>query len=184
MGDAAKFVNVTMVRDNLEGFPACDLPAGYSFHMYRPGDEADFDRVWLEADTLGQVSEGLFEEKFREHIEEVPRRMMFLSDESSRAVGTVTAWFNDDFEGARWGVVHWVAVVESHQGRGLARPLLSRCLRRLKALGHEHAYLITQTVRLPAINLYLSFGFEPLVKTDDDRADWRKIHEALAAIER
>ena len=51
MGETPKFVNVTMVRENLEGFPACDLPAGYSFRMYRPGDEADFDRVlrhWAE----------------------------------------------------------------------------------------------------------------------------------------
>lgn len=184
MGETPKFVNVTMVRENLEGFPACDLPAGYSFRMYRPGDEADFERVWLEADSFCQAREGLFEEQFAKQIEVVPERMMFLLDEGSRAVGTVTAWFNDDFEGARWGVVHWVAVVEGRQGRGLARPLLSQCLRRLKALGHEHVCLITQTVRLPAINLYLSFGFEPFVRTDDDRANWRKIHEALAAIER
>jgi len=179
-----KLVNVTMTRANLDDIPQYPLPEPYTIRLYREGDEAEFERIWLSADVQGQAYRGLFEKEFRGRIDQVPARMLFLADGRGEPAGTATAWFNDDWEGGRWGVVHWVAIHPAHQGKGLSRPLMTRVLERMKELGHDRAYLITQTVRLPAINLYLSFGFEPFIKTAEDEKNWREVRENLARISR
>jgi hypothetical protein len=53
---------------------------------------------------------------------------------------------------------------------------MAAILKRLKELGHTRAYLVTQTVRLPAISLYLGLGFKPLVKTEEEKAHWKGVH--------
>ena len=184
MSEKPRLVNITMVRENLDDLPEYELPKPYSFRLYQAGDEKTFDDVWIAADKEGQAREGLFEREFRANIDAVGERMCFLLDGEGRPVGTGTAWFNDDFEGTRWGVVHWVAMVPPHQGRALAKPLMSVILKRLGELGHDRVYLVTQTVRLPAINLYFGFGFEPFVKTPQDRENWRKVRENLAKLSR
>jgi ribosomal protein S18 acetylase RimI-like enzyme len=92
-----------------------------------------------------------------------------------QAIGTATAWFKDNFEGRRFGRVHWVAIVPEYQGRGLAKPLMSTICRRLQELGHDCAYLTTSTARLPAINLYRRFGFEPLIRTPEEADIWKRL---------
>ena len=75
--------------------------------------------------------------------------------------------------------VHWVAIVPDHQGKGLAKPLLTAICNRLVEIGHDRAYLTTNTVRLPAINLYLAYGFEPEIDTDEDRRVWDGVLKEL-----
>lgn len=74
-------------------------------------------------------------------------------------VATATAWLNDGYATPEYGRVHWVAVHSAHQGRGLARPLLSAVCYRLKDLGYTKAYLTTSTERAVAMRLYRQFGF-------------------------
>jgi hypothetical protein len=66
--------------------------------------------------------------------------------------------------------------------------MLGACLVRMKTLGHVRAMLGTQTVRIPAINLYLSAGFVPEIADEADRAAWAEVarkldHPALRTIE-
>jgi GNAT superfamily N-acetyltransferase len=175
-----RLVGITMVRETLDDIPEFALPPGHSFRLYTEGDEKTFDDVWLDADALGQAEPGLFEKEFRANIGAVPERMYFVVGPDGTAIATATAWFNDDFEGARWGVVHWVAVRRAYQGRGLSKPLISRVLSRMKELGHDKAYLITQTARLPAISLYMKFGFEPFIKKAEDAGNWKEVRANLA----
>lgn len=179
-----KLVSITMVRATLEDIAEFAPPSGYSFRLYADGDGGVFDDIWLDADTCGQAEVGLFEKEFHARIDAVPDRMLFMLDPAGRAVATATAWFNDDFEGDRWGVVHWVAVRRALQGRGLAKPLISRVLERLRELGHDKVYLVTQTVRLPAISLYMKFGFEPFIRNDEDANNWKEVRANLARISR
>jgi len=181
MSEKPKLVNITMVRDNLDDVRDYPLPRPYKIRLYRPGDEKAFDEIWLAADEFGQARTGLFQAEFGGKLDEVPRRMFFILDGAGKPVGTATAWFNDkfDYDGKPYGVVHWVAIVPDQQGKGLAKPLMSTVLKRMKELGHVRALLVTQTVRLAAINLYLGFGFKPLVKNADDARAWREVRDAL-----
>ena len=43
----------------------------------------------------------------------------------------------------------------------------------------SHRAQSTSTRRIPAINLYLSFGFVPLVQNDEERRAWQGIRERL-----
>jgi len=98
-----------------------------------------------------------------------------LCDAQGEAIGTATAWFNNDYYGQPYGQLHWVAIVPEAQGQGLAKPLLSIVLNRMAELGHTRCYLGTSTARIPAINLYCKFGFVPHVRNADDLAVWREM---------
>ena len=95
-------------------------------------------------------------------------------------MGTATAWFDENHRGRPFGRVHWVAVVPENQGCGLSKPLLSRVCSALRELGHEDAYLTTSTVRVPAIRLYMQFGFVPEINSEEDTRVWGEMEKYLA----
>ena len=72
-----------------------------------------------------------------------------------------------------------MAIIPSMQGRGLAKPLLTVVCNRLRDLHHQRAYLITGTARIPAIKLYLKFGFVPDIQSEQDAEAWRSIQAKL-----
>ena len=148
-----------MVRERLERFPEFPLPAGFSIRWYQAGDEEVWLQIHRSAERLQSVTPELFGQQFGSDAALLSERQCYLVATGGEAIGTATAWFNDDFEGARFGRVHWVAVTPDYQGRGLARPLLTAVCRRLQDLGHDRAYLTTSAARVAAIKLYRRFGF-------------------------
>lgn len=94
-------------------------------------------------------------------------------------IGTATAWFDNDHNGLPCGRLHWVAMVPKLQGQGLAKPLLTTVCQRLRELGHTRAYLTTSSERIPAINLYLGFGFAPEIKDLHDSELWDDIQRRI-----
>jgi GNAT superfamily N-acetyltransferase len=113
---------------------------------------------------------------------------MFLVDPTYSDIGTITAWNDGEIEGRDIGRIHWVAIVREAQGRGLAKPMLSAAIDVLQTLGYTEAWLWTGTAPIEMwpqidnspgtppitpINLYRSFGFEPYLRNDADRATWR-----------
>ena len=178
---ASGLVNVRMVRENLEGVPPYELPEGYGLRWYVPGDEETWVRIHLEADGYTESSLALLAEEFGGDTEELKTRQYYLCDGAGRAFGTATAWMDEDYGGLRWGVVHWVAILPGMQGRGLAKPLMTAVLKRMRELGEERAYLVTATVRVAAINLYRAFGFAPEVRSAEDLALWKGLERELKA---
>lgn len=175
-----EYVCLTMVRESLGELPAYALPAPFSFRWYRPGDE----RLWREiqacADEYNDIAPELFESQFGGDVASLAERQCFLLDADGRAAGTATAWFDRDYDGLEAGRVHWVAIVPRMQGRGLAKPLLAAVCRRLRDLGHRRAYLTTAPERIPAIGLYLKFGFTPVVRGEPEAAAWEGVRERLS----
>jgi len=165
-----------MIRENLDNIPEFDLPAGYSIQWYRPGHEKQWQAIQLLADEYNRVTPGLFEEQFGTDTQLLSERQCFLLDSEENIVGTATAWL--DIQGEKSpGRIHWVAIAPQQQGKGLAKPLLTIICKRLKQLGHSKAYLTTQTVRIPAINLYAKFGFTPVIDSEREKEIWEKLRK-------
>ena len=67
----------------------------------------------------------------------------------------------------------------AYQGRGLGKAALAFALERLSHW-HERAFLDTSTARLPALKMYLDFGFAPdRTHGPDALRAWRGVRAAL-----
>jgi GNAT superfamily N-acetyltransferase len=172
-----------MVRQSLADLPEFAVPAGFALRWHAPGDAANWLRIWQAADAYQAITPDRFEREFGPDPSLWAERQCFLCDASGAAVGTATAWFDDDYFGRRCGRVHWVAVRPPFQGRGLSKPLLAATCRRLRELGHDCAYLVTETVRLPAIRLYWQFGFRPDLRTGEDFSRWREVQRQMTGLD-
>src|SRR5260221_2101466 len=142
---------LVMIRRDLENIPEFPAPAGFVLRWYQPGDEASWLAIHKLADHYNQITPELFVHQFGTDPPLLAKRQCFLLDSSGHAIGTASAWFDDNFDGDRIGRVHWVALVPQYQGRKLSKPLMTAVCRRLRELRHNRAYLMTLAVRETAI---------------------------------
>lgn len=173
---------VQMILDPVPVIPAFLLPSYLRLRMYRPGDECHWLHIHHLADTFQEVTLEHFEVEFFYATEELPRRQFYLETTAGDVIGTGTAWFDPQYKGGHFGRIHWVAIVPEYQGRGLAKPLMTALLNRHHELGEDRVYLTTSTARLPAICLYLKFGFIPDIVTDLDLHAWGLVAQHLPVI--
>jgi len=171
--------SINLYREHLTLIPRHRLPAGYSFRWYQPGDEALWVEIYSKAEKYIKITEELFWKEFGEDKPGLQQRMCFVLDDQQRGIGTAAAWFDKNYFGADSGRVHWVAIVPEAQGKGLAKPLMTIILQKMRKLGHHRSYLVTSSARIPAINLYLKFGFVPEIRHEEDLAVWQGIQDYL-----
>lgn len=171
-------VPVRMIRPNLANIPDYALPSSYRIRPYQAGDEAAWTRIHLQADQYNTFPPTRFEQEFGRDLKRLAERQFYLCDASGTPIGTATAW-DKIYNGQLYGRVHWVAIIPAMQGQGLAKPLMTTVCRRLGDLQHVRAYLSTSTARLPAICLYLKFGFRPEIKSKQDVQSWRQVRDRL-----
>jgi GNAT superfamily N-acetyltransferase len=170
---------IMMVRQDLDDIPPYPLPASYSFRGYKPGDEALWRQIQTAADRYNEITPELFEREFGTDPVRLAERQLYLCEGEGQPVGTSTAWVDEHFQDPTYGRIHWVAILPAWQGQGLAKPLLSLTCQRLKALGHQRVYLTTESARIPALNLYLKFGFKPFITSSPEEQLWRDLAEQL-----
>ena len=173
-------VPVAMRREDLVEFPQYELPPGFAFRRYRSGDEKVWTDIWTRSDRYGMIDAGVFRREFGTNEAVLAERQHFMLDPTGVEIGTVTAWLPDGAHGPDSGRVHWVAIVPEMQGKGLANPLMTMVLTRLRELGHARANLYTESVRKVAIRLYLKFGFLPEVRSEKERLAWREVRDCIA----
>ncbi len=169
--------SVRMIRPHLNDIPQVHCPDGYSIRPLRVEEGAVWSDIVLDAEPWLELSTDLFTNEFSHDLSSVPERCFFVVDGNDTPVGTISAWYKE-LDGHNYGLVHWVAVRPPHQGKGLGKAGLSFALQKL-ALWHERAMLGTQSKRLPAISLYLNFGFLPDLEEPAAVADWRLLKEQL-----
>jgi len=169
---------ISMLRDNLENIPVHELPVGYTMRPYRTGDIQHWLDLHVPLFEDGDIDEELFRRDYG-HDETVLSERMFFMQYGDIVMGSISAWFGDEKRDVDLGRIHWVVLQDKYQGRGLSKPLLAFALNKLKQLGHTKAYLTTHADLIPAINLYLQFGFEPEIHGEEDKQIWESVFESL-----
>ena len=179
-------IPVIMLLEDLTKLPNFKLPEGYSIRKYREGDQ----QLWAEVETAaGEFTDSQkgieqFKIEFEKYPEELKQRFLMLENEKGKSIGTSMGWFDDNFFRAGYGRVHWVSIHPDYQGKGLAKPLVSKTMEIIKER-HTKAYLTTQTASYKAIKIYLDFGFSPYLKDETYQKAWKLVaqhlkHPALA----
>ena len=172
-------ISIRMQRVHLDEIPDAPLPDGLHFRYYQPGDREAWVALYDAAESIAEISCELFDKEFYGDEDALSKRMVFIYNDANDFVATSTAWYDDQDHNDALGRVHWVAMHPDYQGRGLAKPLLSETLRALKTCGHSSAYLMTSTSRIPALSLYMRYGFEPQIRNEEDIVAWRTCMPAL-----
>ncbi|GAA4254641.1 hypothetical protein GCM10022255_060080 [Dactylosporangium darangshiense] len=163
---------IMMIRPNLDDLPPSELPEPYTIRWHRDGDAQHWMTIKSASDMHHQAPPDYYERMYDAHPDSLGQRQAFLCEPSGKPVGTVTAWWFENVDDPSLGKVNWMLIAPQAQGRGLSKPLLVACCARLAALGHTRAALYTLTQRIPAINLYRSFGFVPLIRHPADVQAW------------
>ena len=177
-----RYIDLLLERMNLDDIPEYPLPEGYRFVFYQPGDRDAWIEIEQSAKELQDYGHGVRTwQRYYGGVEDtLTDRMIFIENPQGEKAATATAYYdaNGDLPPER-GQVHWVAVRRDHQGKGLARPLISQVLKVMKQRGHTQAMLHTQTTTWVAVKLYLNFGFRPIPENAETNRDGWRIIKAL-----
>ena len=168
-------MNIDMIRESLEDLPNYPPIPGFPIVTYEPGFEKAWLDIHLAADNWNTFDESTFAGQFGTNYSLIRARQRYVQSPESVLVATATAWFDGVRpDSAAPGLIHWLAVHPEYQGKGLSKPLLLSVCRLLRDLGHETVVLRTSILRPVAVNLYLLFGFLPVLKTDAEKRNWDK----------
>jgi beta-glucuronidase len=167
-----------MVRPNLDDIPHAPFPKGFGIRPMRLGEGAMWVDIERDAEPYYPIADDLFAREFGRDPQATQWRSFLVVNDKGVAVGTVSAWYNRDYHGQDHGVIHWIAIRPAYQGLGLGKAALAYALHQLNKW-HERCYLITQSRRLPAIHMYLNFGFLPELAVPGAEVGWREVKAQL-----
>ena len=174
-----KNYSVRMLREDMENIPQFAVPKGFAIRKYRPDEGHIWTRIQRAAEPYINIDDGLFFREFKRDLLAMEDRSFFLMTDTGEEIGTITAWWQPDMDGKNWGQIHWVAIHPDYQGRGLSKPMMSVTMTRLKR-SHKRCFLDTSTARIPAIKIYLDFGFTPdLSRENNSREAWAEVASVL-----
>lgn len=174
-------IGVIMVKPDAGHYPRYPLSDGYSFRRYAPGDEQAWARIHVEVGQFKDMEEALntFHREFLGGVDDAESKdtsavevnMWYITDPNGEPVATGSIWDGDHF-GVTRKRLHWIAVSPRHQGKGLAKALLTQLLDVYREMDRpEPPYLTSQTWSYRALNLYMRFGFEPYL--GEKPANWQ-----------
>lgn len=138
-----------------------ELPQGYTFCFYDESIELEWVKLLVLCEQFESFGEAInyIHNMFETHESLVKSRMIFVKDPKQNIVATCTLWAGHHF-GKPLQRLHFLCVNPEHEGKGIAKALVSKILELHKLVNpNEPIYLTTQTWSYPAINIYLSFGF-------------------------
>lgn len=153
-----------MPAERLALLPEPQLPEGYTFSLYTPGDEKSWAELEASVNEFASVEKALEYFK-REYVDqyqdELCKKCMFIKNPQGKLVSTATAWFMDSSIGYRRNWLQWISSSPEEQGKGLGKAVVIKALKLYNDLGlTDNVYLHTQTWSHTAIYLYHKLGFE------------------------
>ncbi len=173
LDNTIKYYELLMKYNNTSEYKQYELPDGFHYEFYKPGDEEDWVNIHIESGEFTSYEKGLkhFHDFYDYFIDELPKRCVFIVDDNTNEkVATATISLLETPEYGYRAAVDWVAIKKSYQGRKLAKPLITKFLEIANNLGHKEIILHTQTTTWLAAKLYLDYGFDIL--NEDEIEGW------------
>jgi len=154
------------------------VPPGYGLRTFRPGDEDAWVGLLQTGDFTPWDRARLDALLANERVRTPPEGAFFVTKDD-RPVGATSTQLHDEPGGIE-AELGWVVVAPEHRGHGLGLVVCRAVLDFIGRLGHDRAYLKTDDFRLPAIQTYLTLGFEPAMVHESHPARWAAILGLLA----
>lgn len=153
--------------------PPPRIPEGYELRGFQPGDEGQ----WLALLHLGGFAHWDLEgvEKYLE--DPVRRDGSRIVTKGDRLVAATFATPHESLDGV--GYLDYVVSDPDHRGLSLGRAVCAGVMRFFVEQGYDSIILLTDDWRLPAIGLYLSLGFDPVMEREDMPSRWQAIMAEL-----
>ena len=164
-----KYYELLMYYKDTAIYKKYSLPDGFHFEFYKDGNMNDWINIHIGSGEFCAIEEGImiFHDFYDTFIQELNKRCIFIvDDKTNEKVGTATVSLLSKEEFGYNGAVDWVAIKKDYQGKGLARPLITKILEIANELEHKGIILHTQTTTWLAEKLYLDFGFNILNKNE------------------
>ena len=165
LDNTIKYYELLMKYNNTSEYKQYELPDGFHYEFFKPGDEEDWVNIHIESGEFTSYEKGLkhFHDFYDYFIDELPKRCAFIVDDNTNEkVATATISLLETPEYGYRAAVDWVAIKRPYQGRKLAKPLITKFLEIANNLGHKEIILHTQTTTWLAAKLYLDYGFDIL----------------------
>ena len=153
--------------------PSTRIPDGYELRGFQPGDE----QRWLALQHLGGFNHWDLEGVERYLEDPVRRDGSRVVTTGDRLVAATFATPHESLDGI--GYLDYVVSHPDYRGLGLGRAVCSGVMRFFVEHGYDSIILLTDDWRLPAIGLYLSLGFDPVIEREDMPLRWRAIMAEL-----
>ncbi len=174
-----EITSVWMARPDFENIPRYDLSPEFHYRLFRRGEEETWARLLyitgMRPDFETAMKQWRFE--FEPVPQEMEKRCIFVETQAGEVIATTLAWYEGEPTN-EWGRIHWVGVDPAYQGKRIGKALISEALARMSKT-HTKVMLETESHRLPAIQMYLDFGFAPQIRGESDKAAWAEIGKTL-----
>ena len=105
-----------MIRQHMDQIPEFSFPSGIGIRTYRPDERNIWTRIQRAAEMFFDIDDQLFNREFGRDFKAMENRCFFLTDHG-KEIGTVTAWWQQDWRGQEWGQIHWVAILLTFRGK-------------------------------------------------------------------
>ncbi len=148
------------------------LKAGYGIHTHIEGQE----NIW--EDIIEKVfgSRPDFKAYHEKNGGYKPEYILYVTKDG-KEISTAMGTEKPDFPGEGW--FRMVGSLPEARGTGAGKLVCQAVMHSLAARGYKSIVLSTDDDRLPAIGMYLSLGFEPIIFDDEHKERWEKIMKAL-----
>ena len=154
------YVKFLMLRKKGAPAPVYDLPDGYKFALYKPGDEKSWAEIEMSVLEFDNPKDALkyFGKEFKPYNAELEKRCIFIENSKGEKIATATAWWCCPEKCVPR--LHWVAVKPEYQGLGLGKAIVSKVTQMMLELdGDTDFFLSTQTWSHRAVKIYEKFGY-------------------------
>lgn len=174
------YIGFIMIKTDIENYPKFELPEGYEIVFYKEGDEKHWALLELSVEEFDNYETALdyFTKEFMPRKDILHERCIFIKASNGEFAATASVWKGNHFNEER-DRIHWVSVHPDHQGKGLAKVILSKAMEVMNEVSSsKEAYLTTQTNSYKAINIYRKFGFKQYLGEKPDgwqcQSTWEK----------